>query len=488
MRDKLIGHQVHPRWVRMTSLFMLALSASCGSSSAVRAPAAGSAPAPAAAPAAARTADVAAMRAALAHVPADAFVVGAFDAGGPFLDASLGAMPFFQLEAARADALRAELDAFLRLRTGLTLAKVGALAFFCSPAGCAALLPGVDGVLLPALSAPGDETLELAVAQRGSLLVVGMPAAVAAARAANGSDALAAPLVALVAERITGSAGSVAAVDFMAIPEEEVRTTVAQFGVERGALSIMGSMLRVEAFGPEPRLRGLVRMIEGGIAMALTMLEVKKERAVEDGPFLEGASMIIAAHLAAQAEASLQLKVEGGRLLVEGALGLDSATVLPLIGALAAVAIPAFMTYLRKAKTAEAVRNVKSLYDGARTYYEDASVAGLGRAKRAFPPSARMAPPLGTCCSQPGGKCQVDASLWNNATWNMLKFSMDDPHYYSYEFISSGVGSDAAFTARAIGDLDCDSSYSTFEMVGSIDARNGSIVGWDGLFKQNELD
>jgi type IV pilus assembly protein PilA len=45
--------------------------------------------------------------------------------------------------------------------------------------------------------------------------------------------------------------------------------------------------------------------------------------------------------------------------------------VVAILGILAAVAIPAFMKNARKAKTSEAITNVKKLYDGARSYYEE---------------------------------------------------------------------------------------------------------------------
>ncbi len=66
--------------------------------------------------------------------------------------------------------------------------------------------------------------------------------------------------------------------------------------------------------------------------------------------------------------------------------------VVAIIGILAAVAIPAFMKNARKAKTSEATINVKKIYDGARTYYEEElsarGSAGTPIAKQ-FPKTAR---------------------------------------------------------------------------------------------------
>ncbi len=46
---------------------------------------------------------------------------------------------------------------------------------------------------------------------------------------------------------------------------------------------------------------------------------------------------------------------------------------------------------------------------------------------------------------------------------------MDEPHYYQYTFHTTGLSNKSLYTARAIGDLDCDKVYSTFELRGHID-------------------
>jgi type II secretory pathway pseudopilin PulG len=162
-----------------------------------------------------------------------------------------------------------------------------------------------------------------------------------------------------------------------------------------------------------------------------------------------------------------------------------------ILGILAAVAIPAFMKNSRKAKNSEATINVKKLYEGARSYWEEEAYGrgGLAAAPRQFPntPSPATAPALGSCCAQPGGKCAPDVSLWTDPSWQALKFSMDDPHYYSYTFESSGTDLSSQFSARANGDLDCDGMFSTFEMVGSIQP-DGTVTGASGFFKDMALE
>jgi hypothetical protein len=158
------------------------------------------------------------------------------------------------------------------------------------------------------------------------------------------------------------------------------------------------------------------------------------------------------------------------------------------IGVTAAVAIPAFMKYQQKSKGAEARFMLDKMYQGARAYYLDPKVTAgsLQVADPSFPAqSTPITPPLGTCCAQ-GGKCLPDASTWTDPTWVQLQFSVDDPHYYSYQYEVAPDG--RSFTVRAYGDLDCDGEYATFEMVGLIDPDTGEPAANAGLYADNETE
>jgi hypothetical protein len=107
----------------------------------------------------------------------------------------------------------------------------------------------------------------------------------------------------------------------------------------------------------------------------------------------------------------------------------------------------------------------KELYDAVRGYYMATADAAAGPPH--FPRTAAgPTPPLGACCAQ-GGICAPDAQQWETDEWRALGFVIDEPHYYSYQYVATNPTSE--FTVRAIGDLDCDQDYATFEMSGSID-------------------
>jgi len=165
--------------------------------------------------------------------------------------------------------------------------------------------------------------------------------------------------------------------------------------------------------------------------------------------------------------------------------------VVAIIGVLAAIAIPAFLRYMQKAKSTEAKDSVKKIYNGARTYWMDPIITKSGDAAMEsvaaqFPTptgaatSATVAPTASAgCCAVSSGsgteRCAPDASLWLVEPWQAMHFAMSEPHYYAYAYeveVGAPGLTDGShnFTAKAIGDLDCDNVKSTFEMFGMVNA------------------
>ncbi|MCU1276755.1 MAG: hypothetical protein JWM53_301 [bacterium] len=119
-----------------------------------------------------------------------------------------------------------------------------------------------------------------------------------------------------------------------------------------------------------------------------------------------------------------------------------------MTGVYAAVAIPAFMKYIRRSKTVEASMNTRLLAD---------AVARLSAQQWADLAESDWTP-AGSACSQPNGKFPVDASAFGGEPWATIGFSVRDPHYYQYRVRRDAGG----FVAEARGDLDCDGKFSHF--------------------------
>ncbi len=65
-------------------------------------------------------------------------------------------------------------------------------------------------------------------------------------------------------------------------------------------------------------------------------------------------------------------------------------------------------------------------------------------------------------------KADWSSSTDNTVGWQCLKFSIDEPQYYQYQYTAAGTDANSGgFTANAFGDLNGDSVESTFSVMGS---------------------
>lgn len=160
--------------------------------------------------------------------------------------------------------------------------------------------------------------------------------------------------------------------------------------------------------------------------------------------------------------------------------------VVAIIGIMSAVAVPAFMKYLKRARVTEAAPNLKKIFDGAKGYYERGAVVdrvGVVQA-HTFPASVGITP-AASCCGQPADKCTD--SKWIDHTWQAMGFEITDPHYFRYRFESSGAGTSSKFTAGAHADLDCDNDTSTYERTAIVnDEKN--VVGAASLYIEDSIE
>ncbi len=136
--------------------------------------------------------------------------------------------------------------------------------------------------------------------------------------------------------------------------------------------------------------------------------------------------------------------------------------VVAIIGILAAVAIPAFMDYMKKSKKTEAALQLNKIMKNDKVYYITNAAFVSGTA--------------GVLPGTDGGACPAKfpvVTTWATDTvWAALDFQIDEPNLFSYHYVGSDI-SDA--TATAVGDLDCDTTKITYLM--TLTAPSGNAAG-----------
>ena len=173
--------------------------------------------------------------------------------------------------------------------------------------------------------------------------------------------------------------------------------------------------------------------------------------------------------------------------------------VVAILGILAAVAIPAFIKYMTRAKTSEATQGLKAMHDGAISYF-GAAHATIGTDAILFakcvPGSVGWTPDAFPAAGQKHPAEDYIESFAADDNWEALNFAMNDDFYYSYSFNNalSGCGSDGcscepggSVVLNASADLDDDASSSMFQRYMEIQS-SGVLVATGGYYKTNPLE
>lgn len=121
-----------------------------------------------------------------------------------------------------------------------------------------------------------------------------------------------------------------------------------------------------------------------------------------------------------------------------------------VLGALLAVAVPAFVRNVHSSHLAEATRGLGELQTAGVAY---------GREHAALPPSAPLTPnPVAR-----GARAPDPVGAWDHPSWKAVNFRpVPDGVAHSFSFVTEQGATQ--WTARAHGDLDGDGVLSTFEV------------------------
>ena len=197
----------------------------------------------------------------------------------------------------------------------------------------------------------------------------------------------------------------------------------------------------------------------------------------------------------------------------EGFTLIELMIVVAIIGILAAIAIPAFINYVKRSKTSEAPANLKAMFTGASGLYNRGQSAQALIGRGAATANSTRCHTLNLTTMNLGGTASDQkhtlnwpanpASSIDSDGFAALNWQVSDPLYYVYSVTSTGNGSTMVspgvvcgdmsavgaqiYAFNANGDLDGDGNQSLFQLAAGVDEGN-TLYRNAEIFVQNELE
>jgi type IV pilus assembly protein PilA len=164
--------------------------------------------------------------------------------------------------------------------------------------------------------------------------------------------------------------------------------------------------------------------------------------------------------------------------------------VVAILGILAAIAIPAFVTYVRRSKSAEAVTNIDNMFKLAAAYYSPTNKQNQGLAGSSFTNCTVTSGSDGRAFGEKKAEVLFTsqaAAFKNEGLGFWVQYG-----YYGYNLVSSAAGCDisggqALYSLQAFGNLDGDSVTALFEQAAGSSSEN-ELYRSRGFYIVNETE